>query len=65
MAAVSKLTIEVSVQELLSAIWYGDGSGHGRGVELTEPPDGYRLSMIELRRSEQLVRLHLEAAADG
>ena len=60
--AFRQITIEIPVDQLLSCIWYGDGSGASgiAGVQIDETPDAFDISSIQtLGDRPDIVRITL------
>ena len=55
---MTQMTLVITAQELLSAIWYPDGSGAHIGVDTPGTPEGWKLGTIDLLETGD-VRLFL------
>ena len=60
---ITKATIKISQDELLSAIWYSDGSGHrGTSTGIEGTPDEWEIT--EIVRLKTQVRIELRRRGD-
>ena len=55
-----EMTLLVPPEDLLSAIWYSDGSGCRSGVGSTTCPDEWEVTMIWLDKDNNVVTVKLK-----
>lgn len=69
MSLETKVHLEVPATDLLSALWYSDGSGATEvGVSLTSLPQEWEVKSVYFNRETGIVEIGAkkrEAAADG
>lgn len=61
---IKSMTIEIEASQLLSCIWYSDGSGSQFSVDTYTCPSDYVLSGVQLR-DDGFVELRLKAKPAG
>lgn len=60
MSLLTKITIQVPINELLPSIWYSHGSGaSGRGVGIDDHPESFRVSEVRFEEHQQMLYLDL------
>ncbi len=61
---IKQLSVTFSVQDVLSAIWYSDGSGCRTSVDVLSAPSEFKVRWFCLDEENQTVTIDLERLED-